>query len=90
MSPFVTEVQWIKHDEHGFSRRIQFVINGIVYRIEWWKNISYLQTQEDLQIPFEYVEVSGTWPNGYKTNLQFYTKGEAVAILPIEKYKEEK
>lgn len=87
-APNVTDVEWINFDTNGFSRTIQFKANEITYKIEWWSNISYLQTNSGLVVPFENVEVSGTWPNRYKTNLQFYNKGVTVAILPLEKYKE--
>lgn len=85
-APNVTDVEWIDHYKSGYSRTLKFIVENTTYRIEWWKNVSYLNTANDLQIPFEYVEVSGTWPNGYKTNLQFYRDGEVVAILPLEEY----
>ena len=59
---------------------------GATYNIEWWSNISYLLLPNDMVIPFSSVEVSGTWPNEYKNNLQFYHNGEICAILPIEHY----
>ena len=56
-----------------------------------------LYINNTVQIPFYYFEESWTWPNGFKTNLQFYdnkkesgflAKGNIVCILPIEKYPE--
>lgn len=88
-APNVTDVEWINLTNCGYSRLIQFVVKGIIYRIEWWTNVSYLQTQEGLVIPFESIKISGTWPNRYKTNLQFYAKGEVAAILPLEEYEVE-
>ena len=67
-------------------RNHYFSVLGRDYRIEWWTNICYLYTN-GMQIPSYNVELSGTWPNHAKTNLQFYydTK-EVCCILPIEEY----
>ena len=78
-----------------FCRDFYFTVFGIEYRIEWYCNIMYLYINNTVQIPFYYFEESGTWPNRFKTNLQFYdnkkesgflVKGNVVCILPIEKY----
>ena len=72
-----------KPDEF-FDRVRYFSIDVRFYKIVWYCNICYLYHNE-LQIPFNYVEQCGTWPNNAKTNLQFYTADNtAVCILPIE------
>lgn len=86
-APNVEDVEWINHGKFGFSREIRFVVNGIVYEIEWWKNISYLKTRDGLVVQFKNLKVSGAWPNSYKTNLEFHKDGEIVAVLPLEEYK---
>ena len=69
---------------HRFERNISFVVSDKNYRIEWWTNISYL-FHGDLQIPFKTITRSNHWPNGAKTNLQFYTeRGNVACILKIE------
>ena len=67
------------------NRSFKFIAFDKTYLIEWWKNLCYLYI-DDVQIPFEQVKITGTWPNRYKNNLQFYYNGEVCAILPIEKY----
>ena len=59
----------------------------IVMRIEWWDNISYLIVESnEMKIPFDNLEISGTWPNGYKNNIQFSYNGSVCCIIPLEKY----
>lgn len=36
------EVEWIKPDEYGFSRLLQFELDGQVIQIEWYSNYSTL------------------------------------------------
>ena len=76
----------------GYHRNFYFTIRGIKYRIEWWSNVRYLLVgeREEVQIPFDNFRLSGTWPNHFRTNLQFYdTAGEVVCIVPIEPYEKE-
>jgi len=71
-------------DDLRFERNILFTVLGKNYEIEWWRNISYL-FYDDLQIPFERVTRSNSWPNGAKMNLQFYSeRGNVNCILKIE------
>jgi hypothetical protein len=81
----IINCKWIRFDKHGFSRTCQFFVRGEVYAIEWWANMSYLSVDE-LIIPFESVELSGSWPNHFKVNLQFEYNGQCCAILPVEEY----
>ena len=70
----------------GFDRDIKFIVRKIEYRIQWWINLCYLFIGE-VQIPFHYIEISGTWPNLFKTNIQFSgLDGNKVAIIPAEEY----
>ena len=45
-----------------------------------------LTTDGGLDVIFDDVEYSGTWPNQFKSNLQFKARGVVVAVLGIEKY----
>ena len=66
-----------------FNRVREFIVKEQLYKIEWWVNLSYL-THGALMVPFHTVKISGTWPNHFKTNLQFYYYNNACAILPLE------
>lgn len=71
-----------------FDRTRHFKALGVDYKIKWHVNQCSLFT-ENLQVPFNCVEISGTWPNAAMTNLQFYTDGNRspCAIIAIENYK---
>ena len=56
------------------------------YKIDWWCNICHLTTECGAYIPFASFEISGTWPNHHKTNLQFEYNGNICVIIPIEEY----
>lgn len=72
------------------NRNRSFVIDQVFYTIEWWVNVCYLYSN-GLKVVFYDVEQSGTWPNTYKTNLQFKDEhGSTMAIIGIEKYNEER
>ena len=72
---------------NGYDRNMTFTIKGNQYRIEWWANIRYLFIAGGGQLPFDSVEVSSTWSNHYKCNLQFFNRDNTVAfILPIESH----
>lgn len=74
-------------ESSDYDRNIEFIVREKEYRIEWWVNQCYLYVGE-LQIPFVSVLVSGTWPNGFSKNLQFYDgMAGVVAILPVEECK---
>lgn len=85
-APNVKSVQWICKSNYGFSRDLEFYVHGKKYVIEWWVNGSYLYFNEGAMFSFDNVKVSGTWPNRFKTNLQFYQDGKVVAIIPLEQY----
>ena len=72
-----------------FNRHRVFSALGEEYLIQWWVNIAYLFIG-NVQIVFDSVRVQGTWPNGFKNNLQFYNAaGNVVCIIPIEEYQKE-
>jgi hypothetical protein len=85
MSPKITGAGWAEHDEYGFSRVYAFTVRGVKYTVECWANICYLKCGE-LTVVFDSFNFSGTWPNSFKKNLQFYSNGKTIAILPVEEY----
>lgn len=60
-------------------------MRGGRYEVEWYVNVSYLYVGE-LQIRFDDLFITGTWPNNFKNNIHFISCGEIVAILPITEY----
>ena len=85
LSSKITEAGWVDHDKYGFSRVYTFTVRGVKYTVECWSNLCYLNCGE-LAVVFDHFEFSGTWPNSFKKNLQFYFNGKTVAILPVEEY----
>ena len=71
---------------NNFNRELFFVLLGNDYCIEWFSNLMTLTTPCGLEVKFTSVEYSGTWPNGFKMNLQFIYGKECVAILGVERY----
>jgi hypothetical protein len=73
-----------------FERVRMLSIDGIgECKIIWYTNGAYIYHNEII-IPFQAVEVSGTWPNKAKANLQFDNSyGEKCCIIPIEYYRKE-
>ena len=71
-----------------FDRDIRFTVirNEKSYKISWWSNIAYLYIGDSFQLPFDGLEVSGTWPNNFKTNLQLEYCGNKCAIIGLEEY----
>ena len=67
-------------------RAIEFRVRGKKYKVEWYWNQSYLYFDEDSMFLFQEVEVSSTWPNRYKANLQFVQGGKTVAVIPLVPY----
>ena len=52
-------------DKHGFSRTVAFSVYGIVYRIEWYKNVSNVMVytgSRSARYPFRYIEVDRCFP----------------------------
>ena len=78
----------LNHANH-FNRELSFVLLDSEYNIEWYSNLMTLTTPCGLEVKFTSVEYSGTWPNGFKMNLQFRYGKECVAILGVERYKED-
>lgn len=85
-APNVRGVEWINKDKNGFSRELSFKVNGKTYKIIWMWNESSLFFDDDSMFRFNKCIISGTWPNRYKTNLQFYLDKRPIAIIPIEEY----
>lgn len=85
-APEVADVEWINKDKYGFSRDLQFNVRGNTYKIKWYWNYSHLYFNDESFLIFDCVEVSSTWPNNFKHNLQFYYKDNIVAVIPIEEY----
>ncbi len=78
------EFKELPEEEPGkLDRYREFTVRGVEYRIQWWVNICYLYIGE-VKIPFYKVEVSGTWPNNFKLNLQFSYMRAVCVILPLE------
>lgn len=76
----------VQEEPGELNRERSFVIENSVYTIEWWRNVCYLHTN-GLKMVFDNVVQSGTWPNSYKTNLQFQDVcGGTMAIIGIEKH----
>lgn len=89
-APNVTGVAWINKEKYGFSRECEFHVRGARYEVRWFTNTCYLKIGE-AEICFDQIKVTGTWPNNFKTNLQFYQdryndEPSVVAIIPIEEY----
>ena len=73
-------------------RKFEFTVKltGKKYKIEWWVNICYLTTECGLYMSFSSVEISGTWPNHFKNNLQFTYGKDKRAIITVEVYEKDK
>jgi len=74
------------NDDGLFIRRVGFGFNGSTYSILWFKNLMTLTTGSGLDVIFDDIEYSGTWPNRFLRNLQFLAGGNVVAVLGIEEY----
>jgi hypothetical protein len=77
-------------ERDGFQRnRVFRTHGGILCRIEWWANQSYLYIDSiGLQVAFNVVRRTNTWPNQSAMNLQFYDHHDnVVAVLSIEDLK---
>ena len=73
--------------EYGFSRTIAFDIRNNKYKIVWFCNYSTLIINNEIEVIFDKIEISGTWPNGYKNNLQLEYKNNVICIIPLEEYR---
>lgn len=65
-------------------RDLKFKIKGDKYFITWFKNTMTLETEQGLQVMFNKVTHSSTWPNRYKRNLQFYNGDGVCAVIGLE------
>ena len=70
-----------------YNRVIKFTAFNVEYKIVWWTNVSYLYIG-NVQIVFNNIDVSGSWPNKFKLNINFTTPAGTVCILPIKEYEE--
>ena len=77
-------------DDNHFIRDIKFIHNNQEFYITWYKNQMTLSHGCGIDVMFETVEYSGTWPNGFKKNLQFRARDQVVAVIGLEKYAHEK
>lgn len=72
-----------------FERVRRFSIGDAEYKIEWWKNVSYLNMPCGAMVVFEFVKRTNTWPWHSKMNLQFQNGlGNTVCVIRIEGWKE--
>ena len=66
--------------EVGFNRTISFRSAGIMIRIEWYKNVSYLKIgkgERPMIFPFTHVKLDETFPMKISNrNLHFYNRSE--------------
>lgn len=72
--------------EANLVRNIDFNIAHKHFNILWFKKLMRLSSQCGMSIMFDNVEYSGTWPNNFKKNLQFYRNGDTIAVIGIERY----
>ena len=71
-------------DEY-FKRWRHFTVGEHQYRIEWWKNVSYIHCPGNVIVPFHRMRVTNTWPNHSKMNLQFeYGNTDTCCIIKID------
>lgn len=78
----------LNHANH-FNRELVFVLLGNEYQIEWFSNLMTLTAPCGLEVKFDSVEYSSTWPNGFKMSLQFRYGKECVAVIGVERYEQE-
>lgn len=88
-SSFIKFKGWIEPNEYGFSRTCSFDVRGVEYKIKWFCNFSTLYCGE-MFLNFDDFRIENTWSHHYGKNLQFYRYGSVCAVIPIEKYLEEK
>lgn len=75
------------NEDLGLNRDLGFSHNGEEFNIEWFANMMTLSHKSGINVMFDKVEHSGTWPNHFKRNLQFKANGNVVAVIGIEPYK---
>lgn len=70
-------------------RNVQFKNNydGALYNILWFGNLMTLTADGlSLEIVFDSIEHSGTWPNHHAKNLQMRCLGDCVGVIGLGKY----
>ncbi len=90
---FIENVRQPAPKNNELIREFYFEIRGKTYSIEWWCNIMYFECDE-MTIPFGWLEITGTWPNHFKKNIQLYKNApkdrfdhpDVVGIIPLEEY----
>lgn len=82
-NPNVNGTGWINADRQGHYKTYRFEVRGVTYEIDWACSYSILKCGE-MRIPFDDLTVKGTWPTGFRYNLQFYYRGHACCVIPVE------
>lgn len=75
--------------DRKFCRVVHFEVpyDKTQYSIVWFTNMMTLSMQgPSLDVMFETIEHSGTWPNRHKRNLQMYQGSDCVAVIGLEEY----
>jgi len=80
------EVATVIEEPAKFIRVREFEVDGNKFSIEWWANLSYLKIDDTLIIPFDTAELTNTWPNRSKMNIQFQYKGHTCVVLKVDSY----
>jgi len=74
-------------DTQDLIRDLKFKVKDDEYFITWFKNTMTLETKQGLQVFFNKVTHSNTYPNRHKRNLQFYNNDGVCAVIGLELYK---
>jgi len=83
-------IHYAKYEGPDFRRTFAFSVKGNFYSIVWYRNIMTLYFNGGGELKFASFELSGTWPNRARWNLQFYDdRGETVCIIPVEEVRDE-
>lgn len=68
-----------------FTRVLKFIFNGMEYKILWYFNLMHLYMPlSNIEVIFDSIENSHTWPNRHFVNLQMYRNNDVVCVIPIE------
>jgi len=88
-----SEVELIGLDKFGtldekmdLVRDLGFKHSGQEFNINWFTNMMTLSHRSGINVMFDKVEHSSTWPNSYTRNLQFLQRGKVVAVIGLELY----
>lgn len=69
------------YDETYFTRSWEIICFESKITIIWFANIGTIKIN-DIEIKFDDLEISGTWPNKFNMNLQFSLRGNPSCIIP--------